>query len=378
MVLPAADRRVRIVVAPDSFKGTATAAEAAQYLGEGVRSIIRDADVTLAPMADGGEGTAATFSGQTVTLPTTDAAGRLTEASYVFDAETATAYIDVAAATGLPAVQDKPVPVTGDTYGTGVLIADAQTRGATRITLCLGGSATVDGGTGILVALGATPMNKEGYALRPGGGALADLDFIDTAQLNIPAASVEWILLTDVDSPVTGPDGAARVFGPQKGATPEQVELLDAGLARLCEVTGVDPATPGYGAAGAVPVSVHWLSTMLHGTDEHVVVAPGATVVARSLGLDELIPAADLVITGEGAFDGQSARGKVVGTVAGLVAGTKATLAIAAGRVDAPAPEGAIVVELDEGMAVAEQLRDAGARIARNYLDYLRTSTAQG
>ncbi len=375
MVSPSTDHRVHIVVAPDSFKGTATAEEAAQYLGEGVRSVIQNADVTLAPMADGGEGTAATFVGETITLPTTDAAGRLTEASYVLDRESSTAFIDVAAATGLPAVQDKPVPLTGDTYGTGVLIADAQSRGATRITLCLGGSATVDGGTGILVALGATPMNKAGYALRPGGGGLADLDFIDTAQLNIPAASVEWVLLTDVDAPVTGTDGAARVFGPQKGATPEEVDRLDAGLARLCEVTGVDPATPGYGAAGAVPVSLHWVSTLLHGTADHIVVAPGAPVVAQALGLDELIPAADLVITGEGAFDEQSMRGKVVGTVAGLVAGTSATLAIATGRVGAVPPQGSLVAELAPDEDVVTQLREAGARIAA---DYLKTSTAQG
>ncbi|AGF72824.1 glycerate kinase [Corynebacterium halotolerans] len=378
MVFPAAGpSRVRIIVAPDSFKGTATAEEAARHLGEGARSVIRDAEITLAPMADGGEGTAATFSGRTVTLPTTDAAGRLTEASYIYDAETATAYIDVAAATGLPAVADKPVPLTGDTYGTGVLIADAESRGARRITLCLGGSATVDGGTGILVALGATPLNAAGYALRPGGGALRDLDYIDTAQLNIPAASLEWVLLTDVDAPVTGPTGAAAVFGPQKGAGPEDVELLDAGLARLCEVTGVDPATPGFGAAGAVPVSLHWLSTMLHGTSDHVIVVPGAPLVAQALGLDEMIPEADLVITGEGAFDEQSTGGKVVGTIADLVAGTGAALGIAAGRVDAVPPRGTLVAELsgDGGTDVATQLREAGARLAA---DYLRISTAQG
>lgn len=375
---------IRVLVAPDSFKGTATAEEAARYLAEGVRQVIRDADITLAPMADGGEGTAAVFGGQTVTLPTTDAAGRLTEASYIYDPATATAYIDIAAASGLPAVQDSPVPATGDTYGTGVLIADAQTRGATRIALGLGGSATVDGGTGILVALGAAPMDAAGYALRPGGGALGDLSSIDTAQLNIPAAAVEWILLTDVDAPVTGPQGAAHVYGPQKGATAEEIERLDAALTRLCEVTGVDPTAPGFGAAGAVPVSLHWLSTLLHGTAEHIHVLPGASVVAQALGLGGMIPAANLVITGEGTFDEQSMRGKVVGTLAGMVEGTDAVLAIAAGRVAAVPPVDTIVAELavQAGAGagagagdVAGQLREAGARIAG---DYLRISTVQG
>lgn len=365
---------VSVIIAPDSFKGTATAPEAARLLGEGVRSVIRDADITLAPMADGGEGTAATFSGETVTLPTTDAAGRLTEASYVFDAAGKTAYIDVAAASGLPAVADNPVPTRGDTYGTGVLIADAQTRGAERIVLCLGGSATVDAGTGILVALGANPHSAQGLSLRKGGAALGDLAGIDTAQLNIPAAAVEWVLLTDVTAPVTGPTGAAYVFGPQKGATPEEVALLDAALAHTCDILDVDPATPGYGAAGAIPVGIHWLSAMLHGTDAFVHVLPGAPVVADALGLPESISQADLVITGEGAFDEQSSTGKVVGTIADLVAGTSATLAVAAGRLDADPGDGVIAAELGNG-GVDTQLFDAGARIAA---DYLRISTAQG
>lgn len=361
---------VHIIIAPDSFKGTATADQAARLLGEGVRSVIRDAQITLAPMADGGEGTAATFAGETITLPTTDAAGRLTEASYVLDG--ATAYIDIAAASGLPAVADKPVPLTGDTYGTGVLIADAQTRGATRIVLCLGGSATSDAGTGILVALGATPMNEAGYSLPKGGGSLGDLASIDTAQLNIPAAALEWVLLTDVNATV--PE-AATVFAPQKGASAEDVALLSAALTHAAETLGVDPQTPGFGAAGAVPVAIHWLSTMLHGSDSHVFVLPGAPLVADALGLTDTIPQANLVITGEGRFDAQSLTGKVVGTIADLVADTGATLAIAAGRIDVDPGEGVLAAEMGEPVDVEKQLFDAGARIAA---DYLRISTAQG
>lgn len=361
---------VHIIIAPDSFKGTATAEQAARLIGEGVRSVIRDAEITLAPMADGGEGTAATFAGETVTLPTTDAAGRLTEASYVFDGSTA--FIDVAAASGLPAVADRPVPLTGDTYGTGVLIADAQTRGANRIVLCLGGSATSDAGTGILVALGATPLNAEGYSLPKGGGSLGDLADIDTAQLNIPAAAVEWVLLTDVDATV--PE-AATVYAPQKGASAEDVALLESALTHAARTLGVDPLTRGFGAAGAVPVGIHWLSTMLHGDSSRVHVLPGAPLVADALGLPESIPGANLVITGEGTFDAQSRTGKVVGTVADLVAGTDATLAIAAGRIDADPGEDVIAVETGEPGDVEKQLFDAGAAIAAAYL---RIATAQG
>ena len=321
-----------IVIAPDAFKGTATTHDAAAYLAEGIAEALPDAELVLVPMADGGEGTASCFDGTPVTLPTTDAAGRLTEATYMFnDGDVAEAYIDVAAASGLPAVADHPVPLTGDTYGTGVLIADAVTRGAQRIILGLGGTATVDGGTGILVALGATPQDKAGHPLRPGGGSLTELAGFDTAQLNIPAAAVEWVLLTDVTNPATGPDGAAAVFGPQKGATPKDITLLDAALAQLCDICEVDPTTPGFGAAGGLPIGITWLSTLMHGNHSHIHVLPGARMIAESVGLPELIHSADLVVTGEGRFDKQSTRGKVVGTVLDMAVAADVPVVVVAG-----------------------------------------------
>lgn len=356
-----------IIVAPDSFKGTATAAEAATYLAEGVREILPEADITLAPMADGGEGTSEIFGGEVITLPTTNAAGRLTEASYTLDQSTKTAYIDVAAASGLPAVADDPVPTTGDTYGTGVLIADAVTRGATRITLGLGGSATTDGGGGILVALGAVLRDKPGYALRKGGQGLINLDNIDTTMLNIPAAAAEWVLLTDVTAPAIGPEGAAHVFGAQKGATPEEITLLDEGLTHMCEVLDVDGTKPGMGAAGGIAVGLTWLSTLLHGTAEHIHVLPGAPLIARATGIEEMLPTADLVITGEGALDAQSYTGKVVGTLHGLTSAAGVPLAVAAGKIDGAVPEGIITVELDTHRDVAIQLRAAGRKIAEDF-----------
>ena len=355
-----------IVIAPDAFKGTATTHDAAAYLAEGIAEALPDAELVLVPMADGGEGTASCFDGTPVTLPTTDAAGRLTEATYMFnDGDVAEAYIDVAAASGLPAVADHPVPLTGDTYGTGVLIADAVTRGAQRIILGLGGTATVDGGTGILVALGATPQDKAGHPLRPGGGSLTELAGFDTAQLNIPAAAVEWVLLTDVTNPATGPDGAAAVFGPQKGATPEDITLLDAALAQLCDICEVDPTTPGFGAAGGLPIGITWLSTLMHGNHSHIHVLPGARMVAESVGLPELIHSADLVVTGEGRFDKQSTRGKVVGTVLDMAVAADVPLVVVAGSFQEKiADQGVSMVELSDNPDVKTQLVEAGRRIA--------------
>lgn len=355
-----------IVIAPDAFKGTATTHDAAAYLAEGIAEALPDAELILVPMADGGEGTASCFDGTPVTLPTTDAAGRLTEATYMFnDGDVAEAYIDVAAASGLPAVADHPVPLTGDTYGTGVLIADAVTRGAQRIILGLGGTATVDGGTGILVALGATPQDKAGHPLRPGGGSLTELAGFDTAQLNIPAAAVEWVLLTDVTNPATGPDGAAAVFGPQKGATPEDITLLDAALAQLCDICEVDPTTPGFGAAGGLPIGITWLSTLMHGNHSHIHVLPGARMVAESVGLPELIHSADLVVTGEGRFDKQSTRGKVVGTVLDMAVAADVPLVVVAGSFqENVAGQGVSMVELSDNPDVKTQLVEAGRRIA--------------
>lgn len=367
---------LKVVVAPDSFKGSASARDAAEWIAEGIQSVIVDCDITHIPMADGGEGTAELFSGETITLPTTDAAGRLTEASYVYNSAEETAYIDVSAASGLPAVKDNPVPLTGDTYGTGVLIADAQTRGARRIVLGLGGSATIDGGTGILVALGANPLDAAGRPLRHGGGALGGLHSFDTAKVNIPAASVEWILLADSEFPVTGPRGAAHVFGPQKGASPDEVEQVDAALAHLCEVTGVDPEQPGYGAAGGIAVGITWLSELMHGNTEHVHVVSGARTVAAAQELEEKIAQANLVVTGEGKYDGQSAAGKVVSVVAELADGKDAAVAILSGSFDAEVPDGVLTVELGEQTDdVRAQLVRAGAQAA---VDYLNTSTAQG
>lgn len=323
-------------------------------------------------MADGGEGTASCFDGEIITLPTTDARGRLTQASYIFDGTSATAYIDLAAASGLPQVEDDLQPLSADTYGTGVLIADAQTRGATRIVLALGGSATTDGGTGILTALGAQPLDERGLPLRPGGGDLHRIASIDTAQLNIPAAALEWVLLTDVRATATGPHGTAVNYAPQKGATREQVALLEGGIAKLCEVTGIDPTAQGFGAAGGAAIGITWLSQLLHGTTEHVHMLPGAQVVAKTFGLPKLVEDADLIITAEGGFNQQSLDGKVVGTILDIAvkSARQPKVAVAAGSFAAELPDCALKVELtDQSQGVQAQLEQAGRDAVRVFLE---------
>ena len=382
---------MRILVAPDSFKGTATAAEAAAAIALGVRRALAgsfpDATVTTLPMADGGEGTAEVLAsaavarrgtpGQTITLPTTDAVGRLTEASYVLVGDEA--FIDVAAATGLPAVADALDPLHADSYGTGVLIADAEARGARRITLGLGGTASIDGGLGILAALGAAAHDARGYALPKGGAPLVHLDHIDTAQLNMKAGMLDYTLVTDTRAV---PVQAATMYGPQKGAEGEQVALLAGAMLQLCEVTGTDPEAPFMGAAGGVPIALSWLSRTLWGNEEHCQVVPGGRFVAEALRLPERVAEADLVITGEGRFDEQSLTGKVVGTVAEIAAeptgaDTPTRLGIIAGSITDDTPDGALVQQLEPadpaGRAdnVAQQLSDAAARLTEDFIQSL-------
>ncbi|WP_246858057.1 MULTISPECIES: glycerate kinase [unclassified Corynebacterium] len=369
---------MHIIIAPDSLKGTATTHEAGQYLAQGVREELTargmDLDSTtlsIFPMADGGEGTAALFDGQHITLPTTDAVGRLSEASYVFDESSSTAYIDVAAASGLVSVHDQLNPLGSDTFGTGVLIADAASRGATRIVLGLGGSATTDGGTGILVALGAQLLDHSGRILPQGGGGLSDIAQIDTAMLNIPAASVDWVLLGDVAATATGHTGTAHIYAPQKGADEQQVQQLEAGITALCAFTGIDPMRAGIGAAGGIPISILWLSALLHGTTDHVHLLPGARVIANHTGLSAAIGSADVVITAEGQYDTQSATGKVVGTIIELAQGTDTRVAVAAGKFVDKLPEGVLGHTLADPAHcdVRTQLQQAGRALIAAFLD---------
>ncbi|MGX1792455.1 glycerate kinase [Microbacterium sp. NPDC055312] len=300
---------MRIVIASDKFKGSATGSEVAAALADGIREIIPDAVVDAAPVADGGEGTvdAAVASGFTpVAVSVTGPTGRPVDAAFAVRGEQAV--IEMAAASGLDVLPDGEKDALGATSrGTGELIAAALDRGATSIVLGVGGSACTDGGAGMLQALGATLSAEHGPA-RPGGAGLVDLVSADISGLDPRLAGVRVVLAADVDNPLLGDRGAAAVFAPQKGASAADVAVLEAGLARLAELVDALPGVrasataPGAGAAGGVGYAA---LAVLGAVRE-----PGIDVIQRLTGLDARIADADLVITGEGSLDEQSLGGK--------------------------------------------------------------------
>lgn len=325
---------MKIVCAPDSFKGSVTAAQAASAMAAGAREVFDDAEIVELPFADGGEGTLeallAVWGQGAQTVQTLDALGRETTARYGLSASGGTAVIEAAEANGLPQVSDVALqPRRADTYGVGQLAAHLLDAGAEEILLCLGGSATTDGGTGILSALGAQFLNADGAPVPGGGGGLAKIARIDLSGLHPRARDVRWRLAVDVDNPLTGERGAAAVFGPQKGADDDDVAALDAGLSHLAQIlaetTGDDAeryrSAEGFGAAGGIPVSL----VSLLGAE----VVPGSTMVAEAVGLESALAGADLVITGEGRLDSQSLGGKVVDAVASRAPASAAVLVIA-------------------------------------------------
>ncbi|MEU6879075.1 glycerate kinase [Streptomyces sp. NPDC046712] len=289
---------MKVVFAPDSFKGTVTAADAARALADGWHSIRPDDHLTIRPMADGGEGTlAAVAAAHPVTSllrvgGCTGPDGRTVDGEYALLPD-GTAVVELATASGLPLMGPRLAPLTATTRGTGEIIAAALDHGATRLLLGLGGSASTDGGTGLLHVLGLRLFDVAGAPLPDGGGALARAHRIECGGLR-PAPPGGVQLLTDVTNPLLGPDGAAAVYGPQKGAGPEETARLEAGLTRLSELLGGAPERAGAGAAGgtAYGLAATWGAA----------ITPGAAAVADLLRLDEAIASADLVVTGEGRF----------------------------------------------------------------------------
>ncbi|WP_204264127.1 glycerate kinase [Geodermatophilus normandii] len=304
---------VRIVVAPDSFKGTLTAAEAADAVARGLLRVHPDAEVLTRPMADGGEGTVAAAlraGARPVTTTVSGPDGRPVRATSAVDGTTAV--VELAAAAGL-GLLEHPAPLTATTRGVGELLLAALDAGARRVVLGLGGSATTDAGAGLLQALGVRLLDAAGRDVPPGGAGLASLDRIDVGACDPRLREVTVSVATDVDNPLTGPDGAAAVYGPQKGATPEQVAELDAALVRFAAVVrrdlGIDlEGRPAMGAAGGTAAGVAAVLTCTVGS--------GAELVADLVGLDAALAGADLAVTGEGSLDGQSLRGKAPAVVA--------------------------------------------------------------
>jgi glycerate 2-kinase len=336
---------MRVVVAPDSFKGSIGAGEAAEAIAEGWRSVRPGDELVCLPLADGGEGTlqvlaatgpAARWHPVQVTGPD----GRVV-ASRWLELGDATAYIELAQASGLPLMAALD-PLGAQTVGTGQLMADAIDSGARLIVVGLGGSASTDGGTGALAALGARFLDGSGRELPGGGGALRDLASADLTGLRPPPPG-GVTCLTDVRAPLLGPGGAAAVFGPQKGADSAQVAMLEAGLVRLALVLGGDPDAPGTGAAGGAGYgfAAAWGAGL----------TSGAVEICRTVGLEQQLSRADLVLTGEGRFDATSGEGKITGAVlaAAVRAGVPAVLV--AGTIAADPPPGVAAAVALAGLA---------------------------
>ncbi|WP_193596994.1 glycerate kinase [Microbacterium sp. YJN-G] len=372
---------MRVVLAPDSFKGTITAADAAQALAEGWRSVDADAEIALRPMADGGEGTVAAFEAavagaERMPIVVDGPSGAPVRTSWLLlpasaDAPRGTAVIDLASTSGIELLGGADAgsggglrPWDADSSGFGQAIAAALDHGISRLVLGIGSSASTDGGTGMLRALGARFLDAAGGETPAGARGLAELSRVDLSGLR-PAPEV--LVLTDVTNPLTGPRGAAEVFGPQKGLTDAADRAtVDAGLGRLAALLELDVAVPGAGAAGGVGGALAaWGARLL----------PGAGEVARLIGLADAVAGADIVITGEGSYDGQSGDGKVPSHVAMAAADAGARAALVAGRIaeDADAGPFAASVSLTElagsaASALAEPahwLREAGAVLAR-------------
>ena len=303
---------MKIIIAPDSFKDSLSAEGVAQAIASGLAQVWPDAQLIQCPMADGGEGTVdsvlAACNGQLSHQNVRGPLGAAVEAHWGWLADSRTALIEMAEASGLQLVPPgQRDACKTSTYGTGELIRAALDVGAERIILAIGGSATNDGGAGAMQALGVQLFDAEGQALPPGGLALSRLATIDLGQLDPRLAQVRFDIAADVNNPLCGPHGASAIFGPQKGANPEQVQELDAALGHFADhCASVLPKDvrdePGSGAAGGLGFAAKaFLGAQFRA---------GVEVVAELVGLDEAVRGADLVITGEGRFDAQTLRGK--------------------------------------------------------------------
>ena len=373
---------MKIVIAPQGFKGNLTALEVARAIEEGVKRIVPDAETVLKPMADGGEGTVQALVDATGgELITTEVTGPLEErvnAHWGILSDKTTAVIEMASASGLPLVPpEKRNPFITTTYGTGELIRAALDRGCRKLIIGIGGSATNDGGIGMAQALGARLLDADNKELPFGGAALARLERIDISGMDPRLADFEVTLASDVNNPLCGPRGASAIYGPQKGASPEMVKQLDAALSHYADVIKKDldidlREVPGAGAAGGLGLG---LMVFLKAK-----AVPGIDVVIRATNLIADLKGAEIVFTAEGRIDCQSAMGKVPTGVALAAKEFGATVIALAGEVAddcrvvfdqgidavlsiAPGP-----ITLDQSMAEAEKLLTNAAECAMRFI----------
>ena len=311
---------MKVVCAPDSFKESMSAAEAAAAMTRGVRSVFPDAQCVEVPMADGGEGTTEALvdalGGEWREVATVDALGRPITARYGL-APDGLAVIEVAAAVGIGQIApDERDVMAASSTGIAHLMRDALDAGATLLIVGLGGSATTDGGAGLLAGLGARWLGPDGAELEPTPDALRALERVDLSGLEPRLAGVTIDLACDVTNPLLGPSGSAAVFGPQKGASPDQVPVLDGVLGRIADALVAAGAPevrdrPGAGAAGGLGAAFLALGAEMR---------RGVEVVADAAGLDDAVAGADLVLTGEGSIDSQTLSGKTPAGVADVAA----------------------------------------------------------
>jgi len=371
---------MRVLICPDKFAGTLSAVEVAEAIADGWREAMPDDELTLRPLSDGGPGfieviAAAKPEARVLEVPTTDPLGRPATGQVLVDGPTA--YVESAHACGLHLLTEaERDPKRTTTYGLGALLIAAVEAGARTVVIGLGGSATNDGGAGFLSAVGLTPRTPAGLFIGYGGAAVAQTATID----GMPRLrGADLVAATDVDSPLTGLHGASAVFGPQKGATREDVLLLDDALSRFSQVLEKSVRTcppglaglPGSGAAGGLGAALLALGGR---------VASGIGMVRELIGLDSRLDASDLVITGEGSFDEQSLHGKVVAGVANAARDRGVPCVVLAGQISAgrrPAMAAgvtemrALVDHFGDIKAAmerpAEGLHALGARLARQW-----------
>ncbi|MBD0418678.1 glycerate kinase [Streptomyces sp. NPDC052309] len=372
----------RVLVAADKFKGSLTAVEVAERVAAGLRRVVPDLGVEALPVADGGDGTVAAAVAAGFERREVRVAGPLgDEVTAAFALRGDTAVVEMAEASGLQRLPAGVLaPLTASTYGSGELLRAALDAGARTIVFGVGGSATTDGGAGMLSALGARFLNASGEPVAPGGGGLADLATADLSGLDARLSGVELVLASDVDNPLTGPKGAPAVYGPQKGASPQDVETLDAALAHFAKVledvvggkAAEYAASPGAGAAGGIGYGALLLGARFR---------PGIEVMLDVLGFAPALERADLVITGEGSLDEQTLHGKApAGVAAAARAAGKEVVAVCGRLALAPETLGRAGirraypltdVEPDVAKCIAEAgpiLERVAERIARDFL----------
>lgn len=366
---------MKILIAPQAFKGSLGAFEVAKAIETGIKRIVPEAETVLLPMADGGDGTVEALvnatGGKFQQTSVLDPLGRATLATWGVLGDGQTAVIEMAAASGLWLVEpEKRDPLATTTYGTGQLIKAALDKGCRKLVIGLGGSATNDGGAGALQALGVRLSDARGTEISRGGGPLANLASIDETELDRRLQNVQVLIASDVTNPLVGPEGASHVYGPQKGATPRVAEQLDLALRHYGQAIrrhlGVDILDkPGAGAAGGLGGG---LMAFLNAE-----MVPGAELVMQINGIEKHLDGADVVITGEGRIDGQTIYGKapvalakaakrrnlpVIALVGGLGEGYQSVFEHG---IDAAIPIVPGPMDLERAMAEAERLLENAA-----------------